>query len=56
MIFRRGDIEKELYVQKDSLYIMSGESRYSWTHEMPTRKNDNDKPRSRRVSITFRMV
>jgi serine/threonine protein phosphatase PrpC len=50
----------DLYVKANSLYIMSGESRYEWTHEMPSTKTDmyNGKRinRDRRVSITFRNV
>lgn len=29
-----------LYVKPNSLYIMSGESRYMWKHSMPNRKSD----------------
>ena len=60
MIFRKNKNKVELPVLKDSLYIMSGESRYSWTHEMPSRKydtiNNNKVKRERRISVTFRNV
>ena len=50
----------QLYTKPASCYIMSGESRYTWTHEMPSRKFDlveNDKiKRGERISITFRHV
>jgi alkylated DNA repair dioxygenase AlkB len=50
----------DLYVKANSLYIMSGESRYEWTHEMPSTKSDmyNGKriDHDRRISITFRNV
>jgi len=60
MRFRKKDKVIDLYVKPNSLYIMSGESRYLWTHEMPSTKTDlyNGKriTRDRRISITFRMV
>ena len=58
MTFRKGEEIFHQYVASDSLYIMSGESRTTWTHEMPSRKSDPVEgkrvPRSRRVSVTFR--
>lgn len=60
MRFRKKEEVVDLYVKPDSLYVMSGESRYLWTHEMPSTKTDlyNGKriTRDRRISITFRMV
>ena len=60
MVFEKGDEKYEIYVEPNSLYIMSGDSRYKWKHSMPARKSDvvNGKkiPRDRRVSVTFRMV
>lgn len=51
------EIEK-YYVQPNSLYIMSGEYRYEYSHCMRARKNDkinNQKiPRGTRYSVTFR--
>jgi alkylated DNA repair dioxygenase AlkB len=48
------------YVEANSLYIMSGDARYIWTHEMLTSKfdivNKIKVPRGRRISITFRNV
>lgn len=59
MIFRKDSIIEQ-YVKPNSLYIMSGDARYKWTHEMPSRKSDivNHKKikRGRRISITFRYV
>ena len=50
----------ELYVKPQSLYIMSGDSRYEWKHSMTGKKYDiiEDKKikRGRRISITFRNV
>ena len=60
MIFRNGSINHEIYIEPNSLYIMSGDARYLYTHEMPSRKTDtiNGKSikRSRRISLTFRNV
>ena len=58
MTFRKGEEIFHQYVAPNSLYIMSGESRTAWTHEMPSRKSDVVEgvrvPRARRVSVTFR--
>jgi len=56
MKFTKDKLDEELFVEKDSLYIMSGDARYKWKHSMPARKKDNDKLRDRRISITFRNV
>ena len=60
MTFRRNNEVFNIYVRPNSLYIMSGESRYIWTHEMPSRKSDvvegKKLLRNRRVSVTFRHV
>jgi alkylated DNA repair dioxygenase AlkB len=60
MTFRRKDEVHHLYVKPNSLYIMSGESRLLWTHEMPSRKSDMVEgkkiPRGLRISVTFRHV
>ncbi|HCM83634.1 MAG TPA: alpha-ketoglutarate-dependent dioxygenase AlkB [Rhodospirillaceae bacterium] len=43
-----------------SLIILSGNARYQWTHAIPARKSDTingiKHPRTRRVSLTFRMM
>jgi len=53
-------IEYEKYVESNSLYIMSGDARHIWTHEMSASTADivnNIKiSRDRRISITFRNV
>jgi len=58
MIFRKGNVTKEIYVESNSLYIMSGECRYNWTHEMIGKKSDIVNgikiSRDRRISVTFR--
>ena len=56
------DEKAELYIPHGSLMIMTGDSRYKWTHEIPKRlsvKNDQGRnvkkpPDFRRVSITYR--
>jgi hypothetical protein len=57
---REKKVEYEKYVEPNSLYIMSGDARHIWTHEMPSIKycivNKIKIPRNRRVSITFRNV
>lgn len=49
-----------VYTKPNSLYIMTGESRYEWKHEMPSTKTDNVEgkciKRDIRISITFRNV
>ena len=58
--FRNGTNVIKKYIKPNSVYIMTSDSRYKWTHEMPSTKSDkvDDKKilRSRRVSITFRNV
>jgi len=49
LVFRNSGNVIEIPVQPRSLLIMTGESRYKWTHELKPVK-------ARRVSITFRQV
>jgi hypothetical protein len=63
MIFRnlRDKNDKhEYYMEPNTMYIMSKDARYKWTHEMPSRKSDKVDGtkivRDRRISITFRNV
>ena len=60
IIFRKGEESKSLYVEKNSIYIMSDEARYLWTHEIQPKEYDiidNIKiNRDVRVSVTFRDV
>jgi alkylated DNA repair dioxygenase AlkB len=60
MVFQKGDDKESVYVDKDSLYIMTGEARNDWTHEMPSRKSNfvdrTVKKRGRRISVTFREI
>ena len=65
MVFRRRDskarIEKAL--ERRSVAVLTGDSRYKWTHEIPKRENEllmdpqgkrRRVKRSRRISLTFR--
>ena len=62
MLFRRvDDSEKvKVFLEVRSLALMTGESRYGWTHEIAKRKVDLDgglkKFRKRRLSLTFRIL
>lgn len=60
MRFTRESDKYELYTKPKSLYIMTGESRYKWKHEMQAKKSDVVDgiriKRGRRISITFRYV
>ncbi len=53
-------VTHDVYVKPNSLYVMSGDARYKWTHEMPSCKYDTvdgkKLRRERRISITFRNV
>ena len=51
----------EVYVPRGSILVMTGDSRYVWTHEIPKRlsvnnngKNIKKKDDYRRISLTFR--
>jgi alkylated DNA repair dioxygenase AlkB len=50
----------EIYVEPNSMYIMTQDARYKWYHSIPVRKQDivDNKiiERGRRISITFRNV
>ena len=62
MVFRNVDSRAAagIILEPRSLVILSGESRYQWTHEIPARKSDviNEQRhlRDRRISLTFREV
>lgn len=53
----------EVYAPRRSMIVMSGDSRYTWTHEIPKRSivNNGDKvirkeDNYRRISLTFRNI
>lgn len=60
MRFKKGSEQHDIYVEPKSLYIMSGDSRKVWKHEMLSRKSDIVNgvkiERGRRISLTFRNV
>ncbi|AYV76722.1 MAG: alpha-ketoglutarate-dependent dioxygenase AlkB [Terrestrivirus sp.] len=60
MKFTKGDMCVDLYTEDRSLYIMSGEARSIWKHQMPQQSYDTIDgikiKRGRRISVTFRNV
>jgi alkylated DNA repair dioxygenase AlkB len=60
MTFEYNTEKYNIYAEKNSLYIMSGDARYKWKHSMSGTKydivNDVAIPRDRRISLTFRNV
>lgn len=59
IVFKKSEETKNFYVEDGSLYVMSGESRWDWTHEIKGVKTDTTtygvkEKRSTRISITFR--
>jgi alkylated DNA repair dioxygenase AlkB len=50
--------QASLYLEPGALLVLQRESRYGWQHAIPARKvdvvNGEQRPRGRRVSITFR--
>lgn len=46
----------EFLLAPGSVAVMTGPSRYDWTHEIPARKRESGRKRHRRVSLTFRKV
>ncbi len=59
MRFARGDQTFDQWLQRRSACVISGRSRYDWTHEIPRRHSDpvaggGRRMRGRRLSITFR--
>jgi len=52
-------VVKALFLPRRSLVMMTGESRYLWSHGIPFRKEDEDEAgetqeRDRRISLTYR--
>jgi alkylated DNA repair dioxygenase AlkB len=54
------DCEEEILLEPGSLLLLAGEARWNWLHGIPARQVDSwqaqDRPRSRRVSLTFRII
>ncbi|MGQ0593977.1 MAG: alpha-ketoglutarate-dependent dioxygenase AlkB [Gammaproteobacteria bacterium] len=54
---RKGNRKVSVLQERRSLAVMTGESRYDWSHEIPARKTEpGGLRRERRISITFRRV
>jgi len=57
---RKDGRQISLWLEPRSLVMLTGESRYDWTHSIPARMNDiyhgDTIPRDRRLSITMRKV
>jgi alkylated DNA repair dioxygenase AlkB len=60
IIFSKQNQTRNLYVEPDSLYIMSGSTRWEWTHEIKRIRLDNFEgeyiKRQTRISLTFRSL
>jgi len=60
MTFSQGDKKVDKFLKRRSLVVMSGDSRYKWTHAIAGRKTDKyvgaTLRRERRVSVTFRQL
>jgi alkylated DNA repair dioxygenase AlkB len=51
---------EEILLEPRSILLLSGEARWNWRHGIPARSTDvwqqRERPRARRVSLTFRIV
>jgi len=60
MDFSNGERKELLYLEPQSLVVLSGDARYQWQHAIAARKSDKicgvNVKRGRRVSVTFRTV
>lgn len=59
MLFRKPNIElkEAVLLERRGLVVLTGESRFLWTHEIPPRKSEpTGLVRRRRLSVTFRKV
>ena len=60
MVFERGPGRIEVDLQPGSLILLTGEARYQWKHSIAAVTHDRidgrDRPRTRRISATFRTV
>ena len=63
IIFSRGNQKEEIFVPRRCLLVMTGDSRYEWTHEIPRwmsvntgSKNIKKSENYRRISLTFRSL
>ncbi|GEN13559.1 hypothetical protein MFU01_85960 [Myxococcus fulvus] len=59
MVFRKKNtkLKAAQLLERGSLAVLTGDARYQWTHEIPSRKMEpSGLPRGRRISITLRKV
>lgn len=57
MVFRNEGLKTSRILEQRSVAVMTGDARYRWTHEIPSRLSEpREFQRQRRISITFRKV
>ena len=56
MTFGKGKSKVDLLFKERMAVVLQGDARYKWTHSIPARKKDGSKPRTRRISLTFRTI
>jgi len=56
MVFTRGTETQTIPLARRSAIILTGEARYTWSHAIEGKKQDNGVPRGTRVSMTFRKM
>lgn len=60
IIFKNNEEKYQVYIEPNSLYIMSNDARFKYTHEMSACKSDKVNgeriKRDKRFSITFRYI
>ncbi len=56
ILFSKGELKIPVLVKAGSIYIMTGPSRYEFTHSILPRKSDNKILRKDRISLTYRTV
>ena len=56
ILFSKGEVKIPVQIKMGSIYIMTGPSRYEFTHSILPRKYDNKVIRKDRISLTYRTV
>ena len=60
MILSKGNVSKSIYLTIGSVYLLCGDARYKWTHEISFKFDDevngNKINRNERISLTFRTI
>ena len=59
MVFREKSTKRKVgqALERRSVAVVTGDARYRWTHEIPSRKTEPGRgTRGRRISLTFRKV